>query len=267
MLKRVMELCLRFRFLRVVLDALKIRSLLNAWLHRFPRFRHLHSPSLQTRMRSVDSLLVDREIFEQREYEGILPLIGVETFADLGCNCGFFTCYLAHSLNRKDVAGLLIDGNPEMVREAQWHVQRNQLANVRTAWGIVGADLEAKSEAFYLHPDAAGSSRFPKSPEGRVTHDQWTRIDAPVLSLAVEWRKHFGERSCDLLKIDIEGSEQAFLTREAQFVSSAKLLVIEVHHWLVDEAALERQLENIKFRVGKVLSSSAEADVRLYVKA
>jgi FkbM family methyltransferase len=265
MLKQLLELCLRFRFVRVLIERLKVRTIANAFLRRFPRYRQLGG--IRTRMCSIDSVLVDREIFEEGEYRGMFPLGNVQSFADLGCNCGFFTCFLADSLDRKDIAGLLIDGNPTMVSEARWHVQTNQLANVSAEWGMVGAGSTEKSQNFYLHPDAAGSSRFPTSPEGRVTRDQWQKIEVPVLSLAAEWRKRFGERRCDLVKIDIEGSEQTFLTDEADFIRRTKVVLVEIHRWLVDEAAIERQLFELGFRLANVLSTSPEADVRMYVRA
>ena len=69
----------------------------------------------------------------------------------------------------------------------------------------------------------------------------------------------------DLLKIDIEGSEASFVEKEANFLRSVGMLVVEMHHWLVDAHCLERTLEGLGFRRAKVLATDNDADVRLYL--
>ena len=264
MLNSLIRLCLKLPFLRVVLDRLNIRGLANTWLRRFPVTRVLPDSRIRYRMRSVDSVLVSREIFAQRAYQGRLPLDGIASFADLGSNCGFFTCFLMGVLRRKDLFGLTIDANPRMVEETNWHIRVNGFKNVRAMWGVVGAERKANTDAFFLHPDDAGSSRFAKSPSGHITRDRWQRIEVPSLSLDTAWRSHFDDLPCDLLKIDIEGSEASLIENEAEFLRSVGILVIEIHHWLVDMASLERNLNVLSFSLVEVLSAGDNADVRLY---
>ena len=38
------------------------------------------------------------------------------SFADLGCNVGYFTCWLAHERGRA-LKGIMVDANPEVVKE------------------------------------------------------------------------------------------------------------------------------------------------------
>ena len=42
------------------------------------------------------------------------------TFADLGCNVGYFTCWLVQLAQGRKIKGLMLDANPEAVKEAQW---------------------------------------------------------------------------------------------------------------------------------------------------
>jgi FkbM family methyltransferase len=265
MLNSLIRLCLKLPFLRVVLDRLNIRGLANIWLRRFPVTRVLPDSRIHYRIRSVDSVLVSREIFAQRAYQGLLPLNGIASFADLGSNCGFFTCFLMGVLRRKDLFGLTIDANPRMVEETNWHIRVNGFKNVRAMWGVVGGETNGKTDAFFLHPDDAGSSRFAKSPPGNITRNRWQRIEVPSLSLDTAWRSHFDDLPCDLLKIDIEGSEASFVDKEANFLRSVEMLVVEIHHWLVDAHCLERTLEALGFRRAKVLATQNETDVRLYL--
>jgi FkbM family methyltransferase len=267
MLNSLIDLALKFRGLRVVLAHLKMRTLANLALGKFPRVRTLHGVQIRYRMRTLDSVLVAKELFVDGAYDGIFPLDDIGSFADVGCNCGFFTCFLCNALGRKDLIGLMVDANPEMVRESEWHVETNGLRRVEVVWGVMGAKSSVATEAFYLHPDAAASSRFPQSPEDRVTRNQWRRIEAPVLSLASEWRSRFGEKRCDLLKVDIEGSEESLLDVDANFISAVHYLILEVHSWLVNQAALEEALRKLSFRFVKTLSRRKDTEVRFYVKA
>ena len=124
------------------------------------------------------------------------------------------------------------------MRILEWSKRRtgtsgaNGFENVRVMWGVVGAETTAKTDAFFLHPDDAGSSRFPKSPSAHITRNRWQRIEVPSLSLDTAWRSHFDDLPCDLLKIDIEGSEASFVEKEANFLRSVRMLVVEIHHWL-----------------------------------
>ena len=157
------------------------------------------------------------------------------------------------------------------MRILEWSKRRtgtsgaNGFENVRVMWGVVGAETTAKTDAFFLHPDDAGSSRFPKSPSAHITRNRWQRIEVPSLSLDTAWRSHFDDLPCDLLKIDIEGSEASFVEKEANFLRSVRMLVVEIHHWLVDAHYLERTLEAFGFRRAKILARETEADVRLYL--
>lgn len=264
MLDRLIELCLKSRFLRVILDRLNARALANGWLRRCPQQRILADSGIKYRMRSIDSLLVAREIFRESAYRGLLPLDNISYFADVGCNCGFFTCFLMDALGRRDPFALLLDANPRMVEETNWHIAINDFRNARAVWGIAGGKAKLGSEGFYLHTDDAVSSRFAKSPPSMITRGRWRRIEAPSISLANEWRRHFGEATCDLLKIDIEGSESEFVANESDLIRSTRLVLIEVHHWLVNLTSIEKRITSMGFELSKIFSTNPEADVRLY---
>lgn len=150
-----------------------------------------------------------------------------------------------------------------MAEEAKWHISANGFTNVHAEWGLVGGKPDEPISTFYLHSDDAGSSQFPHSPESHVTRTKWQPIETPTLSLGAEWRKRFGKMPCDLLKIDVEGSEGALLHDEVDFLDNVRRIVIEVHHWLVDVAALERLLREKGFEL-ETKTPSGDADVRIY---
>lgn len=251
---------------RIVLDCLRFRKLGDTWLRYFPLVRSLPETGLTYRMSSLGSIGVAREIFHHGEYNAIRPLLrDVRTVADLGCNCGFFSCFVANEARNLAIRGLLVDANPRMVREAQWHLKKNRLSKMRALHGVVGANRETGNEVFYLCPDAAGSSRFPSGPAGNAIRTSWEPIEVPVLCVAEEWRKHFGDAPCDLLKIDIEGSEGDFIRREADFTASVRFVLIEIHRWLVDANVIKNQLAALGFESSQSLCSSRDADLRFYI--
>jgi FkbM family methyltransferase len=266
MLNRLINFGLRLRWLRIAVERLQFRKLVDVWLRHFPLVRSLPETGITYRMRSLNSLGVAHDIFYQGAYDSIRPLLrDVRTIADIGSNSGFFTCFLANAAGNSAIRGLLVDANPEMVREAKWHMDKNGLSQMRAVQGLVGANPDAANEVFYVHSDAACSSCYPSSPDGIVTLTGWRPIQVPVLSLGNEWSKYFGDTPCDLLKVDIEGSEADFIQREADFVTSVRFLLLEIHHWLVDASLIENQLATLGFKLRNSLPSLHNTDVRLYI--
>ena len=254
MLNRLISFGLRLRWLRIAVERLQFRKLVDVWLRHFPLVRSLPETGITYRMRSLNSLGVAHDIFYQGAYDSIRPLLrDVRTIADIGSNSGFFTCFLANAAGNSAIRGLLVDANPEMVREAKWHMDKNGLSQMRAVQGLVGANPEAANEVFYVHSDAACSSCYPSSPDGIVTLTGWRPIQVPVLSLGNEWSKYFGDTPCDLLKIDIEGAEWDVLPGFRQ-IDKVRTLIGEVHR--IGEAAPEDLLDCLSdFRVSVLVAS------------
>ena len=250
--------------LRIVLNALHVREVASALLRRWPLVRTVPGSSLKYRVVTLDNLVVAREIFTRHEYGALAGYTDIHSFADLGSNCGYFTLFLAAMAGHDTVLGIAVDAHPAMVEQTRWHIQRNGLHDVHAVWGLVGA-ADGSDGRFFINVDAAGSSQFNRAPEGNVTQDPWREISAPTLSLGEEWQRRFGNAPCDVLKVDIEGSEDALLRREAAFLARVGLLVIEMHRWIVDVPALEAFLDSQGFERREVMRSSDTIHVALYV--
>ena len=63
---------------------------------------------------------------------------GIRTFAALGCNVGYFTCWLCHQLKSTQLKGLMVDAHADAIEDARWHVATNNLRNVHVLHGLVG---------------------------------------------------------------------------------------------------------------------------------
>jgi hypothetical protein len=86
-----------------------------------------------------------------------------------------------------------------------------------------------------------------------------------VVSLTETWNDLMGDAPCDVLKIDIEGSEDALLRREGEFLKRVGVLVIEMHKWIVDIEALDALLDEHGLQRADVLRSNPDVQVALYV--
>jgi Methyltransferase small domain len=73
---------------------------------------------------------------------------GIRTFADLGCNVGYFTCWLCHQLKSTQLKGLMVDAHADAIEDARWHVATNNLRNVHVLHGLVGTRGKGASEFF-----------------------------------------------------------------------------------------------------------------------
>ena len=267
MLNRLIALAIASPLIRRVLLLIRFREIVNFVLRRLPLRRAVPGSSgLVYRVNALDNLLVAREIFAQGEYRSLKALPGIETFVDLGCNCGYFPLFLASFVPAETLMGLCIDANPQMVEDARWQLQANRLFGVQAAWGLVGAAAGGDKSAFFVNPDAAGSSQFNITPTGHLSKNKLARIEVPVLDLQALWRASFGDRPCDVLKIDIEGSEGHFLDHEMAFVSRCHYVVIEIHGWMVKPDDVRQRMEGVGLMLAEVIGNEQDAEVHLYVK-
>lgn len=268
MLNRLITLAIASPLIRRVLLLIRFREIVNAVLRRAPIRRAVPGGrDLIYRVNTLDNLLVAREIFAQGEYRRLKTLPGITSFVDLGCNCGYFPLFLASFVAPEALKGLCIDANPQMVDDARWQLQANHLDSVQAVWGLVGAAASGDKSAFYVNPDAAGSSQFNVTPTGHLSKNKLARIEVPVLDLQALWRASFGDQPCDVLKIDIEGSEGHFLDHEMAFVARCRYVVIEIHGWMVKPDDVRRRLEGVGLQLAEVIGNEQDAEVHLYVRS
>lgn len=265
MLNRLIALAIASPWIRRVLLWIHFREAVNFVLRRRPLMRRVpNSEGLVYRVNALDNLLVAREIFAQGEYSRLRSMPDIRTFVDLGCNCGYFPLFLASFVQPDQLHGLCIDANPQMVEDARWQFEANGLWGIRAIWGLVGAVGPEAKAAFFVNPDAAGSSQFDMTPTGHLSRHKLARIEVPVLDLQALWRESFGDARCDVLKIDIEGSEGHFLEHEFAFVERCRYVVIEIHSWKVKPDEVQRRLEGAGLRLVEVIGNEQDAEVHLY---
>jgi FkbM family methyltransferase len=191
----------------------------------------------------LESFYLSDEIFRRETYRRALVRAGeVKTVLDLGCNVGFFCCYLRHHFGRTDFRGLGIDANPTVLGRARRNLERNALTGIQLRQGLVGGAKEGGTQDFYLYASHLGSSQFVRPEVGRVLKGDWAKIEVPVLEASGIWQAAYGDEPIDLMKMDSEGSEGALLKGDPALFRRVRCLVLEWHKWLVPENEIFPQL-------------------------
>jgi len=244
-----------------VVKVLRLRSLAGLGLRVCPRVRRLPDSDIRYRIRYLETFVAADEIFTRGIYRPPVAPDRLTTFCDLGCNVGLFAALLAHLTGRRDLRGLMVDANPQMVEETRWLLQANRLENVVALHGLAGA---AGSTDFYLSPSNLGSSQFPAEEPGKFSKADFVQTAVPALHLQAEWSRRFGDARCDLLKVDIEGSEAAFFREETEFLCRVDRIVLEWHKWVVSRETLDARLAEQGFRHVETLDETSAAGIAWY---
>jgi FkbM family methyltransferase len=210
---------------------LRINRLVDAYLARFPIERKTPS-GLVYRVNTVPSFVIANEIFTMDVYSKPLALIRPRTFVDLGCNVGYFPLLVAEVMKSRSIKGLCIEPNPSLHPRIEFHLRANGLGDVHALRGVVAGDDAGPEADFFLNPSDIASSLTgefnPLVPVGGRVQ----KIRVPVIDLAGEWGRHFGDERIDLLKIDIEGAEITFLKGHTAFLKQVDAVLIEWHSWV-----------------------------------
>ncbi len=212
------------------------------------------------RATSLESIPLGVEMFEKgltydRAFlKGLGP---IQTFADLGCNVGYFTCLLADLSPGRTLKGLMIDANADVVREARWHAEANRLNEVYALHGIVGEPSPTGEAQFYVYESSICSSSKPLGETQANLKGVWTEVKVPCVVLEKVWREKFGDTRCNLLKIDVEGSEMKFLQSEGSFLQRVDTILLEWHKWQVQLPEIEAFLKTRGFVLVKVFEEDA----------
>jgi FkbM family methyltransferase len=206
-------------------------------------------------------------MFERNLYDASLLPANFSTFADLGCNVGYFTCWLAHLANGRPIKGLMIDANPDAVREGEWHARANNWGNVYALNGIVGEQSSTGSVGFYLYESNICSTSSVEQMQQLGLRGEWTKIQVPCLTLATEWKKRLGAERCNLLKIDIEGSEMNFLRAETAFLDQVDTVLIEWHAWRVTLKEVQALLQTRGFKLVKILDEGSDMGTAFFSRS
>jgi FkbM family methyltransferase len=264
-MRKVIAALSRSALVRHSAKALRLDKVGNAWLRQRPLVKHLPGSGIIYRATRLESIPLGVEMFEQNIlYSPSTIPPAITTFADLGCNVGYFTCWLAHHRGR-GLKGLMLDANPEALAEAQWHVRANALSDVQAIHGVAGE--AAGSVDFFLYDSNICSASQPPDRGVLDLAGKWRKISVPSVRIGTLWRDRFGNMPCDLLKVDIEGSELNFVREEQEFLSLVKTMIVEWHSWRTTKEMLTDELKRQGLRLDKVLEEGPVMGTALFSRA
>ena len=249
----------RSAFLRHTVQRLRLHKLANTWLRWFPLVNRLPGSGVKYRATRLESIPLAIEMFEKGNlYDAALLPKDFSTLADLGCNVGYFTCWLAHLAAGRTLRGLMLDANPDAVKEAQWHAQANAMPEVFGLHGIVGEGRPGDFAEFYLYESNICSTSHLPDVERMNLKGKWEKIRVPCVSMEEHWRRRFGDARCNVLKVDIEGSELNFLKTEQDFLKRCDSILVEWHKWTVSLNELLDCLKSQGFAYVKTLEENEQ---------
>lgn len=146
---------------------------------------------------------------------------------DIGMNVGDFAVMaLAYNAGARIIG---IEAHPETAKIAE----KNASLNLGKSWTVLNRAAWKDNEMIYLETGAASVSTKISS-SGKIGV---SGIDMPSL-FAVLPAQHV-----DIMKIDIEGAEEAFLCAHPEYLSKVRHLIVEIHPLACDERKIRNVLE------------------------
>jgi len=244
---------IRFRVSNAVRSALLSRSDLKVTL----------SSGIRIRLDSYADWIIYNEIFADGEYrEAVeLSLSSLErgrkpVFVDLGANVGFFTLYLMDSLRRKYKGPFeikAVEGSPTVFRKLESRVRTQTVSgeSIRFYNGLVGrrSGTGTLFEIGYHGMASMAPRRLSRAITVPFLNLETVCADAEVI---------------DLLKCDIEGAEEEFLTNWRAVVDKTKCAVFEFHPAKCDTTVCKAILTKSGFHHREVLRQDNGASVEVF---
>lgn len=201
---------------------------------------------------------VIREIFYSGEYDFLIPALQKETAPfvfDVGAHIGVFSIWV-HSINPKAKI-VSIEASPET-----FQILSKNIACARSQ----GRMWEAHHSAAWK---SDGSIAFENSHQSTMSHkvSDAGSIHVPSISLASVIHQFSGGQKIDVMKIDIEGAEEAFVVSGGPGpFNVVQSVVIELHPKMCDTDKVSETLMT-RFSVLNVKSHKPQSKPLLYCTA
>jgi FkbM family methyltransferase len=243
---------------------LRLQQIASRALRFVPFRRRLRRTNCRYRVRYLESLLMADEIFERRIYREAFEGRDVRTFMDLGSNVGYFTLFAVEQTGRRDLVGLVVDGNEAMVRESRWHLEDNRLRGMKVVHGVVGHPPGVSEATFFVNASNFVSSALPVSNAKVPSKGASVPVEVPAVDVAKEWKKLAGNARIDLMKIDIEGFECDFIKNTPAALALTDRVVLEWHKWVTGRDAIDELLGAQGFALHRVIGEDDDCGLAIY---
>ena len=187
-----------------------------------------------------------KEVLVDAEYAFLHPVIEeIESpvVVDVGSHIGLFSFWVLTANPQARIFG--IEASPATFKILKLNVEGTQSANIK--WQVINRAGWKNTETVQFSDKADSMSH-------KVSKNGSLQISGITLREVVEAASDNAQ--IDLMKVDIEGAEEAFLCAEPEALKSINRLVVELHPHLCDTDRVSRLLretfpivENIKGRI------------------
>jgi FkbM family methyltransferase len=242
----------------------RVQQIASRALTVVPVRRKLRGTGCFYRVRFLESLLMADEIFQREIYKEAFEDKDVRTVVDLGSNVGYFSLYAVEATKRRDLVGLVVDGNEQMASESRWHVEENRLDKMKVMHGVVGYPPGVTEATFFVNPSNVASSAQPVLNPDVPSKGESVPVKVPAVDVLGEWKKLAGDARIDLMKVDIEGFECDFIKNTTEALALTDRIVIEWHKWVTGRDAVDELLGAQGFSLRKVISEDPHCGVAIY---
>ncbi len=206
--------------------------------------QHVFPAGASVWVRGESDWWVYNEVFVDHEYDGAIDLALRRADAsrgafvvDLGANVGYFSARLVEQAARAGfptnaIEVLMVEGSPAVHADLSARYRDSPLPGARTSivHGLVGR-REGVGEMLEIPFGARNTLRAEHNASLAEVYET-ERVSVPFIDLM----KYVEPRSrIDLLKCDVEGSEQLVLENySADLLPKVEVAVLELHHRLCD---------------------------------
>lgn len=173
-----------------------------------------------------------QDVFCQPFYWQILNLVNepLKLIVDCGAHCGHFSILADICFQNKfgveniqDTRYLLIEPNPHLLPVLQKNINDTNLTSrSQIIAGLLGS--QNGYDTLWINPKNYLSASLQPSKDAKPHKIQY--ID--LLNI-------IGDRTIDLIKIDIEGAEYNFVKENIKLLQKANLIFLELHHESLDK--------------------------------
>jgi len=207
------------------------------------------------------------EIFVQGEYDDAIKLAfqnaennSTLNILDIGANTGFFTLRvldLLDSQSEKEISVELtaIEGSPvifEQLKKRTGNLKNGKMS-IKPVLGLVG-ERTGTGRISYSEFAAMTSTK-------RMTNGESTVVPFVDVEDLIE-----SEARIDLLKCDIEGSEETFISNYGSLLSRTSVAIFELHHRLCDTKLCIALLEKAGLKPKVSIPTAGDTSTILFLR-
>ena len=190
------------------------------------------------------------EIFIHQEYDDFLPDSGpFERVLDLGAHMGYFSLWLQSIQPETPLYSLLVEADERASEAIDVLIRRNRLEERFQNIAMAVGPASEREITFHSRPFMASSAfGFESETDARkavVSDEEIASLFSPPY---------------DLVKIDVEGSEWAFLNDYENTLRHARSIVLEWHSWHEGgggAAKIRERLSSLGFTIEKESETSS----------